>query len=89
MSDITRPEFDARMAQLEASLDRHADRIVERLDAINGRVRLTESRVAVLEDRDDRSDQVARAGGAWSGSKWGAGIAALVSGLMTFFLGGD
>ena len=84
MSDFTRAEFDARWSALDQSLDRHADRIVERLDRINGRLRETETRVAVLEDREARELSAARA----SAGRWGAGIAAIVSGAMTYLIGG-
>jgi len=84
MSEFTREEFNARSTALERSLDRHADRIVERLDQINGRLRDTETRVAVLEDRDSRDVATARN----VSSRWGGGIAAIVSGAVSYFLGG-
>lgn len=84
MSDFTRAEFDARWNALDQSLDRHGDRIVERLDRINGRLRETETRVAVLEDRETRELTAARS----LASRWGAGIAAIVSGAVTYLLGG-
>ena len=84
MSDFTRAEFDARWSALNQSLDRHGDRIVERLDRINGRLRETETRVAVLEDRETRELSAARG----SASKWGAGIAAIVSGAISVLWGG-
>ena len=85
MSDFTRAEFDQRWQHLDQSLDRHADRIVARLDKINGRLRETEQRVAVLEDRDDRELHAARS----LASRWGAGIAAIVSASVSYFLGGE
>ena len=84
MSDFSRAEFDARWNALDQSLDRHADRIVERLDRINGRLRATETRVAVLEDRESRELTEARN----VSSRWGAGIAAVVSGVVTYLMGG-
>jgi len=80
MTDLSRAEFDARLTSLDQALDRHADRIVVRLDAINGRVRSTETRVAVLEDREAQADATGRA----TATKWGAGIAALVSGVVSW-----
>ena len=85
MTDFTRSEFDARWNALDQNVDRQGDRIIERLDRINGRLRETETRVAVLEDRDAREIGVARS----SASKWGAGIAAIVSGAVSFLIRGD
>jgi len=82
MTELSRAEFDARLTSLDQALDRHADRIVVRLDAINGRVRSTETRVAVLEDRDATADATGRA----TAARWGAGIAALVSGVVSWLI---
>ena len=85
MTDFTRAEFDARWNALDQNVDRQGDRIIERLDRINGRLRETETRVAVLEDRDAREIGAARG----SASRWGAGIAAIVSGAVSYLLGGS
>ena len=84
MPDFTRAEFDARWSALDQNVDRQADRIIERLDRINGRLRETETRVAMLEDRDSRELSVARS----SGGRWGAGIGAIVSGAVSYLIGG-
>lgn len=81
---ITRAEFDARLTQLDQAVERHADRIVVRLDRLNGRVRHTETRTAILEDRASQDLQIARQ----AGSRWGAGIAAIVSGALAYWLHG-
>ena len=84
MTDFTRAEFDARWSALDQNVDRQADRIIERIDRINGRLRETETRVAVLEDRDGREIHAARA----AASRWGAGMAAVVSGAVSYLMGG-
>lgn len=82
---VTRAEFDARLTQLDQAVERHADRIVLRLDRLNGRVRQTETRTAVLEDRATQDLRIARQ----AGSRWGAGIAAVVSGALAYWLHGS
>jgi len=84
VTDFTRAEFDARWSALDQNVDRQADRIIERIDRINGRLRETETRVAVLEDRDGREIHAARA----AASRWGAGMAAVVSGAVSYLMGG-
>ena len=84
MTDFTRAEFDARWSQLDHNVDRQAERIIERLDRINGRLRETETRVAVLEDRAGREIYAARA----AASRWGAAMAAVVSGAVSYLMGG-
>ena len=80
---ITREEFDARLSQLEATLDRHGDRIVHRLDAINGRVRENEREVAVLKDRDARELNVTRN----SAARSAAFVAAIVGAAVSWIFG--
>ena len=84
MTDFTRAEFDARWSALDHNVARQDERIIERLDRINGRLRETETRVAVLEDRDGREIHAARA----AASRWGAAMAAVVSGAISYVMGG-
>ena len=84
MPGFTRAEFDARWSALDPNVDRQAERIIERRDRINGRLRETETRVAVLEDRDGREIYAARA----AASRWGAAMAAVVSGAVSYLMGG-
>lgn len=51
------------------------DGINERLDAQNGRIGLTEKKVAVLEDREGDARL--------SGTKWGAGVGAGAAAALT------
>ena len=84
MPEITRAEFEARISRLDAAVERGFDQVLGRLDQLNGRVRDTEQRVAVLEDRDGRDLQAAR----MSAARWGGGIAAIIAGIVSFFTGG-
>ena len=70
-SPITRPEFEARIQTLDQSIERGFDRVVDRLDALNGRVRENEIEIATQAER------VATLRG--TGARWGGVIAAIVS----------
>lgn len=83
---ITRAELDARLDGLRAAINQGFDhqaklttRVVDRLDAINGRVRTTERDLAVLEGRAAALRGVA--------SRWSAIVSAIVSGGMAWVLG--
>lgn len=62
------------------------DGINERLDALNGRTRKTETAIAVLQDRttDTRAAKVA---GSKYGAAIGAAVSAIVSGLLAAYGG--
>ena len=61
--------------ELKAVIDEGFDRMHERFDVLNGRVRTSEIKIAVLQDRSDRETRTA--------SKWGS-----ISGSIGGFLGG-
>ena len=70
-SPITRPEFEARIQTLDQSIERGFDRVVDRLDSLNGRVRENEIEIATQAER------VATLRG--TVARWGGVIAAIVS----------
>lgn len=64
---------------LKEAIDRGFERMDQRFDALNGRVRTSENKIAVLEDRSDREKATA--------SKWG-GVTGSIGGLIGGFLAG-
>ena len=83
MSDLSRAEFESRMSAVDQNIDRGFDRICQRLDVLNGRVRETEVGLAVEQGRSAAIRSVA--------TRSGAIVAAVVSSeaaaIFSFFGG--
>jgi len=78
MSDhITRQELNTHVDRLVDVINRGFDGTNERLDQINGRVRRSETQIAVLEDRAKRAKGVS--GGI------SAAVSAAVAGALAYF----
>ena len=73
MAALERDEFLTHVNYIRADLTE----VNIRLDALNGRTRQTERKIAVLEDRAETICTEAKSAGRLTAGKWGAGIAAL------------
>lgn len=86
---VTREELHQALANTEGRIERAVDRIVEslgdRLDetnrhlrALNGRVTTSETKIAVLQDRSERTQRDAST----KGGAWGAVGGGIIGGVI-------
>jgi hypothetical protein len=77
---VTQDQLDAQTDRLISAMTRGFERVDGHFERLNGRVRTSETEIAVLKDRADRSTKVAgyvsgliaaviSAFGAWAGSR--------------------
>jgi hypothetical protein len=79
---LTHDDLNKLADRIEARVDKRCDGIDERLDRQNGRLRKSESEIAVLWDRTLQAKQEGGAAGKNSGAKWGAGAGAMIGGAI-------
>lgn len=80
-SDISRDEFTAATDRLHESIREGFTGLHLRLDTLNGRTRVAETKIAILEDRAESAKDTKRN---WDGII-GGGIVALIAGAIEWF----
>lgn len=75
MSDVTKDDLHDFREWMDKRLDRDFGAVNDRLDALNGRTRVNETAIAVLQDRTSEART--------AGRNYGAGAGAAVGGLIT------